>query len=76
MPESYRGQVDAIKLPMALVTHAMVSAVLSDPEDRVRHEADFVERLVAMWCDVLVGMAWQVEEAVRERDGTPRGTPQ
>ena len=72
MLNDYRSRVDAIKFPLALVTHAMVSAVLANPEERARHEAEFVERLVAMWCEAMVGMAWKVEEAVHQRDGTPR----
>lgn len=44
----------AIKASLAIVVHAMVGAVLAEPEARARHEAEFIEHLAHTWCDALL----------------------
>lgn len=56
----------AIKASLAIVVHAMVGAVLAEPEARTRHEAEFIERLADTWCQALLELRDAIAIAARD----------
>lgn len=57
----------AVKASLAIVVHAMVGAVLAEPEARARHEAEFIEHLAHTWCDALLELRDAIVTAARDQ---------